>query len=137
MQLNINLVKNMIIMIEEKALSHLAKDIRAKIKSLQKQKTPCVFTSHTIIEYLIQKHGDHYLQDYIPRLGTALYHGRIGQLIRNIAVDELHCTPLGPAWSKNIRDNFSPSHAYYTRDLASLLEQIREEANEHLPDDEI
>jgi hypothetical protein len=67
----------------------------------------CIFDTHAVIEYLVQKNSDVYLDSY--RGGTTeSYHGLIGQ-----AIAEFEAGPAalaareGESWSANIHRNFS------------------------------
>jgi hypothetical protein len=74
------------------------------------------FDTHTVIDYLIQEYHDIYLQEYAVRVSknntnftTALYHGHIGQLIKQNFTNAPNAlvTQVGDSWSKNINNNFS------------------------------
>ncbi len=60
-----------------------------------------VFTSHTIIKYLIQKRTDDYLHEHPHGYTTRQYHSEIGKLIAEIAYNRNYVL-LGPAWGYNI-----------------------------------
>ena len=64
-----------------------------------------IFDTHTIIEYLLQKDSDAYLQNCYGRT-TASYHGYIGQVIDGIAEEGL-VRRVGDSWSLNIHKRFS------------------------------
>ncbi len=72
-----------------------------------------VFDSHSVIAYLIQYYGNHYLQacPKTDTVTTASYHSTISTTIKTIA--EKHgYKEIGIAWSKNIRDNYSENKAF-------------------------
>jgi len=64
-----------------------------------------IFDTHTIIEYLLQKDSDAYLQNCDGRTTTS-YHGYIGQVINDIAEEGL-VRRVGDSWSLNIHKRFS------------------------------
>lgn len=63
------------------------------------------FDTHTLIEYLIQKHSDVYLDSFC-KTTTSLYHGYIGQVLRDNFVG-ISVTQIGESFSKNIHDGYS------------------------------
>jgi len=64
-----------------------------------------IFDTHTIIECLLQKNSDAYLNNY-NHTSTELYHGYISQIITDLEKKKL-VERIGDSWSLNIRDNFS------------------------------
>lgn len=62
------------------------------------------FDTHTVIQYLIQKHTDLYLNS-VCRTTVQSYHGYIGQFIKETFATELE--HVGTSRSKNIKDGFS------------------------------
>jgi len=67
-----------------------------------------IFDTHTIIEYLIQKNSDAYLENYKGKNSTELYHSYIGQVISSIAKDERLVERITEeSWSLNIHKQFS------------------------------
>jgi len=73
-----------------------------------------IFDAHTIIEYLLQKNSDAYLEGYNGKTSTELYHAFIGQVIADI-VEEGTIERVGDSWSLNIHKTFSKCSCWKKR----------------------
>ncbi len=72
----------------------------------------CIFDTHAIISYLIQKHSDTYLA-FVQTFPTAnnitlTVHGQIGQIINKFDNSLIEKQNKAQSWSKNIHDNYNP-----------------------------
>jgi len=77
------------------------------IKSIIIEQIPSgmIFDSHAIIEYLLQKNSDVYLDNY-NKTNTKLYHGYISQFISDIENENL-VKRIGDSWSLTIHKTFN------------------------------
>ncbi len=69
----------------------------------------CIFDSHTVIQLLVEKNTEVYLQAYQGQATVESFHGWLGKEIDAFtqpAKGEL-IKRVGDAWSKNIRNNYS------------------------------
>jgi len=73
-----------------------------------------IFDAHTIIEYLLQKNSDAYLDNYSGKTSTELYHAYIGQVIADIEKEGL-IERIGDSWSLNIHKTFSKCSCWKKR----------------------
>jgi len=64
-----------------------------------------IFDTHTIIEYLLQKDSDVYLNNYNGKTSTELYHSYISQVIADIEKGGL-VERIGDSWSLTIHKTF-------------------------------
>jgi len=79
------------------------------IKSIIIEQIPSgmIFDTHAIIEYLLQKHSDIYLENYEGKTSTELYHSYISQVISAIAKEEKIIERIiGDSWSLTIHKTF-------------------------------
>lgn len=69
----------------------------------------CIFDAHTVIQLLIEKNTEEYLQAYNQQATVESFHSCLSKEIdafTQSANGEL-ITRVGEAWSKNIRNNYS------------------------------
>lgn len=81
--------------------------MREQIQIIIQHQIPqgCIFDAHSIIEYLIQNHSDHYLSFYKSG-STEHYHSEISKTIDSfdgIIIERVH----ERSWSLNIHKNFT------------------------------
>lgn len=69
----------------------------------------CIFDSHTMIQFLMEKNTEVYLQAYKGEATVESFHSRLAKEIEAFTQPEKGelIKRVGDAWSKNIRNNYS------------------------------